>query len=166
MEIRDRKSRSVYVEASFSVETGEAERIAVDWTARGGERGTSCKSICILLDPLIKNTIVESHLQTQRAAVKMLHDRIQLLVKYLTDVIAGTKSDLCRFLRLLISSNRTSTKRPRNSACTKRPHRFAPCKRKQRVPGRVRHSKASSDSRPVPLAQPDTRDPRNTKTSN
>ncbi|KAJ3490504.1 hypothetical protein NLI96_g1401 [Meripilus lineatus] len=73
VEIRDRKSRSVYVEASFSVETGEAERIAVDWTARGGERGTS----------------LESHLQTQRAAVKMLHDRIQLLVKYLTDVIAG-----------------------------------------------------------------------------
>ena len=32
---------------------------------------------------------VESHLQTQRAAVKMLHDRILLLVKYVTDVIAG-----------------------------------------------------------------------------
>ena len=44
VEIRDRKSRSVFVEASFTVETGEAERIAVDWTARGGERGTSCKS--------------------------------------------------------------------------------------------------------------------------
>ena len=32
---------------------------------------------------------VESHLQTQRAAVKMLHDGIMLLVKYVTDVIAG-----------------------------------------------------------------------------
>lgn len=41
IEIRDRSSRSVYIEASFNVETGEAERIAVDTTARGGEGGTS-----------------------------------------------------------------------------------------------------------------------------
>jgi COP9 signalosome complex subunit 6 len=41
IEIRDRSSRSVYIEASFTVETGEAERIAVDTAARGGERGTS-----------------------------------------------------------------------------------------------------------------------------
>ncbi|KAH9947711.1 COP9 signalosome subunit 6 [Amylocystis lapponica] len=72
-EIRDRKSRTVFVEAPFTVETGEAERIAVDWTARGGEGGTS----------------LESHLQSQRAAVKMLHDRIVLLVKYVMDVLAG-----------------------------------------------------------------------------
>lgn len=32
---------------------------------------------------------VESHLQTQRSAVKMLHERIVLLIKYVTDVIAG-----------------------------------------------------------------------------
>jgi hypothetical protein len=41
IEIRDRAPRSVYIEAPFSVETGEAERIAVDTTARGGEGGTS-----------------------------------------------------------------------------------------------------------------------------
>ena len=41
IEIRDRKSRSVFIEAPFSVETGEAERIAVDWTAKGGSSGTS-----------------------------------------------------------------------------------------------------------------------------
>ena len=41
IEIRDRSSRSVYIEAPFTVETGEAERIAVDTTARGGEGGTS-----------------------------------------------------------------------------------------------------------------------------
>src|SRR6266849_3441577 len=41
IEIRDRSSRSVYIEANFNVETGEAERIAVDTTARGGEGGTS-----------------------------------------------------------------------------------------------------------------------------
>jgi len=73
IEIRDRKSRSVFIEAHYNVETGEAERIAVDWTARGGGSGTS----------------LESHLQTQRSAVKMLHERILLLVKYVTDVIAG-----------------------------------------------------------------------------
>lgn len=42
IEIRDRKTRAVFVEASYTVETGEAERIAVDWTARGGSGGTSC----------------------------------------------------------------------------------------------------------------------------
>ncbi|KAG5654041.1 hypothetical protein H0H81_008057 [Sphagnurus paluster] len=73
IEIRDRKSRSVFIEVPYNVETGEAERIAVDWTARGGGSGTS----------------LESHLQTQRSAVKMLHERILVLVKYVTDVIAG-----------------------------------------------------------------------------
>ncbi|KAF8078301.1 maintenance of mitochondrial structure and function-domain-containing protein [Lyophyllum atratum] len=73
IEIRDRKSRSVFIEVPYNVETGEAERIAVDWTARGGGSGTS----------------LESHLQTQRSAVKMLQERILVLVKYITDVIAG-----------------------------------------------------------------------------
>ncbi|EGO02785.1 hypothetical protein SERLA73DRAFT_176164 [Serpula lacrymans var. lacrymans S7.3] len=72
-EIRDKKTRSVFIEASFVVETGEAERIAVDWTAKGGGGGTT----------------LESHLQTQRAAVKMLHERILVLVQYVTNVIAG-----------------------------------------------------------------------------
>ncbi|KAI0757290.1 COP9 signalosome subunit 6 [Daedaleopsis nitida] len=91
IEMRDRKSRSVFIEATYTVETGEAERIAVDWTAKGGSGGTS----------------LESHLQTQRAAVKMLHDRIMLLVKYVTDVIAGSaKKDhaTLRALSALIAS--------------------------------------------------------------
>jgi hypothetical protein len=33
--------------------------------------------------------LVESHLQTQRAAVKMLHDRISVLVDYVKDVLSG-----------------------------------------------------------------------------
>ncbi|THH12163.1 hypothetical protein EW145_g159 [Phellinidium pouzarii] len=74
VEIRDRSSRIVFVEVSYSIETGEAERIAVDWTAKGGEGGTS----------------LSSHLQTQRAAVKMLHDRIQLLIQYVSGVVDGT----------------------------------------------------------------------------
>ncbi|KAI0702430.1 COP9 signalosome subunit 6 [Cytidiella melzeri] len=91
IEIRDRKSRSVFIEANFKIETGEAERIAVDWTARGGSGGTS----------------LESHLQTQRAAVKMLHDRILVLVKYITEVVAGSaKTDhtTLRALSALLAS--------------------------------------------------------------
>lgn len=63
----------MFVEAAYTVETGEAERIAVDWTARGGGSGTS----------------LESHLQTQRAAVKMLYDRIVVLVQYVAEVVGG-----------------------------------------------------------------------------
>ncbi|KAF5312102.1 hypothetical protein D9619_003396 [Psilocybe cf. subviscida] len=86
MELRERKSRSVYIEVPYNVETGEAERIAVDWTARGGGSGTS----------------LESHLQTQRSAVKMLHERIVLLIKYVTDVIAG-ESNQCFYHTVLRS---------------------------------------------------------------
>jgi len=73
MELRERTSRSVYIEVPYNVETGEAERIAVDWTAKGGGSGTS----------------LESHLQNQRSAIKMLHERILILLKYVTEVIAG-----------------------------------------------------------------------------
>ena len=48
MEIRDKKTRSVFIEAPFKVETGEAERIAVDWTAKGGGGSTSCKYLIVL----------------------------------------------------------------------------------------------------------------------
>lgn len=41
IEMRERKSRSVFIETPFNVQTGEAERIAVDWTAKGGGSGTS-----------------------------------------------------------------------------------------------------------------------------
>lgn len=34
-------SRAMLVRVEYSVETGEAERIAVDWTAKGGEGGGS-----------------------------------------------------------------------------------------------------------------------------
>ncbi|KAG7450211.1 COP9 signalosome subunit 6 [Guyanagaster necrorhizus] len=91
IEIRDRLSRPVFVEASYNVETGEAERIAVDWTARGGGSGTS----------------LESHLQTQRAAVKMLHDRIVILVHYVTKALAGkTPKDqaILRSISALVAS--------------------------------------------------------------
>ncbi|KAF9243909.1 maintenance of mitochondrial structure and function-domain-containing protein [Melanogaster broomeanus] len=91
VEIRDKKTRSVFIEATYKVETGEAERIAVDWTAKGGGGSTS----------------LESHLQAQRAAVKMLHERILVLVQYVTNVIAGQvpkDHTTLRSLSALISS--------------------------------------------------------------
>lgn len=37
VEIKDRHTRTVFIEVPEKIETGEAERIAVDWTAKGGE---------------------------------------------------------------------------------------------------------------------------------
>ena len=53
------------------------------------------------------SSVVESHLQTQRSAVKMLHERILLLVKYVADVVAGTTKkdhDVLRSLAALVAS--------------------------------------------------------------
>lgn len=41
--------------------------------------------------------LVQSHLSSQRAAVKMLHDRIVLLVKYVADILAGAFAS-CRWI--------------------------------------------------------------------
>lgn len=60
IEIRDRKSRSVFIEAPYSVETGEAERIAVDWTAKGGASGTSREYLCLIVQPPPDNATVQS----------------------------------------------------------------------------------------------------------
>lgn len=48
MEIRERKSRSMFIEVGYKVETGEAERIAVDWTAKGGAGGGSRMCLSVL----------------------------------------------------------------------------------------------------------------------
>lgn len=57
IEIRDRKSRSVFIEAAYNVQTGEAERIAVDWTARGGGGGTSRELPFSILDTTAEFTL-------------------------------------------------------------------------------------------------------------
>ncbi|CUA72438.1 COP9 signalosome complex subunit 6 [Rhizoctonia solani] len=90
-EIKDRKSRTVFAEISWRIQTGEAERIAVDWTARGGGGEDD----------------LTSHLQTQRAAYQMLHDRIVLLVQYVADVLEGKapkNHEVLRALTALIAS--------------------------------------------------------------
>ncbi|KZP00797.1 Mov34-domain-containing protein [Calocera viscosa TUFC12733] len=92
VEIVERRSRTVLVEVGWKVETGEAERISVDWVARGGGEGGGS---------------LASHLQTQRAAISMLHERVLLLTRYLTGVLLGqTKKDhdAIRALSALVAS--------------------------------------------------------------
>ncbi|KAB5592628.1 COP9 signalosome complex subunit 6 [Ceratobasidium theobromae] len=91
IEIKDRKSRTVFAEVSWKIQTGEAERIAVDWTARGGGGEDD----------------ITSHLQTQRAAYKMLHDRIVILVQYVAEVLdskAPKNHEVLRALAALVAS--------------------------------------------------------------
>ncbi|GAB1517429.1 hypothetical protein RhiTH_000477 [Rhizoctonia solani] len=91
IEIKDRKSRTVFAEVSWRIQTGEAERIAVDWTARGGGGEDD----------------LTSHLQTQRAAYKMLHNRIVVLVQYVADTLdskAPKNHEVLRALAALVAS--------------------------------------------------------------
>ena len=37
-------TKTMLIKVEYKVETGEAERIAVDWSAKGGEGGGSCSS--------------------------------------------------------------------------------------------------------------------------
>ncbi|KGB76050.1 COP9 signalosome complex subunit 6 [Cryptococcus deuterogattii R265] len=61
-----------FVELEYGIETGEAERIAVDGVAKGGTGE--------------EDTAV-AHLTTQRNAIKMMYDRIEILLKYITGVV-------------------------------------------------------------------------------
>jgi COP9 signalosome complex subunit 6 len=42
VEIRERRSRTVFIDVPYTVETGEAERIAVDFTGKGND-GTASR---------------------------------------------------------------------------------------------------------------------------
>lgn len=55
---------------------------------------------------------VESHLQTQRAAVKMLHDRIMLLVQYVSDAIAGSLLHVLLVVLISDQAHRVCNKGP------------------------------------------------------
>ncbi|WVQ75396.1 hypothetical protein IAR50_005016 [Cryptococcus sp. DSM 104548] len=61
-----------FVELGYGIETGEAERIAVDGVVKGG---TADEDSAV------------GHLTTQRNAIKMLFDRIEILQKYISGVV-------------------------------------------------------------------------------
>ncbi|KAF9158940.1 COP9 signalosome complex subunit 6 [Actinomortierella ambigua] len=80
-EIVDGQPQPMFIKANYRVETGEAERIAVDHLAHtvsssGGDDAAASSSLV-------------NHLSGQRNAIKMLHTRIQLLYGYLQDAQQG-----------------------------------------------------------------------------
>ncbi|KIM29040.1 hypothetical protein M408DRAFT_329068 [Serendipita vermifera MAFF 305830] len=85
-------SKTMLIKVDYKVETGEAERIAVDWSSKGGEGGGS----------------LIAHLQSQRRAVQMLHTRIGVIISYVESLIKedGTKMDyaILRSIQALVAS--------------------------------------------------------------
>ncbi|KAG7580016.1 hypothetical protein FFLO_00224 [Filobasidium floriforme] len=72
-----------FLELGYTVETGEAERIAVDGAVKavaGGGEGSGEQ------DGVGDEGLV-AHLNTQRNAIKMLHDRMVVLLNYISGVI-------------------------------------------------------------------------------
>jgi COP9 signalosome complex subunit 6 len=52
VEIRDRRSRSIFVEVTFGIETTEAERIAVDFSTKGADNRPSRMSPIRMVAPM------------------------------------------------------------------------------------------------------------------
>ncbi|CAG8440894.1 8055_t:CDS:2 [Acaulospora morrowiae] len=71
IDIIDGQAHTLFIKSQYKIETGEAERIAVDHVAHTvlGEGGEGSSLI--------------AHLTTQRNAIQMLHTRIKLLHQYL-----------------------------------------------------------------------------------
>ncbi|KAG1473937.1 hypothetical protein G6F56_000656 [Rhizopus delemar] len=87
-------TRLAFIKASYKLETGEAERIAVDHVAKPSSTTS--------------DTII-SHLTTQRNAIAMLHSRIQFLHQYLQDMNAGLVPIDHDILRQISSTCKRST---------------------------------------------------------
>lgn len=100
-----------YVKCTYAVETSEAERIAVDYVAKPnvGSKESACKlnnNIITFVSqkflPLISRNLfvalgvgraVVANLTTQRNAIKMLHSRLQVILKYLDSVVESCSTE-------------------------------------------------------------------------
>ncbi|GJJ77632.1 COP9 signalosome complex subunit 6 [Entomortierella parvispora] len=76
VDIVDNQPQPMFIKAAYKVETGEAERIAVDHVAHAATHQEGESSLV-------------SHLSGQQNAIKMLHTRIKLLHEYLQDSVQG-----------------------------------------------------------------------------
>ncbi|KAG1055131.1 hypothetical protein G6F43_002901 [Rhizopus delemar] len=92
-------TRLVFIKTSYKLETGEAERIAIDHVAKPSSTTS---------DTSLGNALV-SHLTTQRNAIAMLHSRIQFLHEYLQDVKSGLMPVDHNLLRQISSVCKRST---------------------------------------------------------
>ncbi|CAO1635179.1 unnamed protein product [Sympodiomycopsis kandeliae] len=70
--------RMSFVKSSYTIQTGEAERIAVDYTSRPSDSGAEGDA----------GTLVAS-LTTQQSAIRMLAERIQVTLQYVSEVRKG-----------------------------------------------------------------------------
>ncbi|WWC73242.1 uncharacterized protein I206_107208 [Kwoniella pini CBS 10737] len=75
---KDEDTKGKFVELVYGIETGEAERIAVDGVSRGGMGGEG------------EESTVVANLTTQRNAIRMLYERVSVLLQYITAVINKT----------------------------------------------------------------------------
>ncbi|OCF60279.1 COP9 signalosome complex subunit 6 [Kwoniella mangroviensis CBS 10435] len=75
---KDDSTDGKFVELAHGIETGEAERIAVDGVSRGGMDGEG------------EESTVVANLTTQRNAIRMLYERVAVLLQYITGVINKT----------------------------------------------------------------------------
>ncbi|KAH8917803.1 hypothetical protein BT69DRAFT_1226353, partial [Atractiella rhizophila] len=82
VEIRNKEPQQFFIRVDYKIVSGEAERIAVDHTAKPAQSATS---------EMVQN------LMTQRNAIKMLYDRVQVITQYLDALTAGWFSTLLPF---------------------------------------------------------------------
>nr|XP_018259028.1 uncharacterized protein I303_08571 [Kwoniella dejecticola CBS 10117]OBR81186.1 hypothetical protein I303_08571 [Kwoniella dejecticola CBS 10117] len=73
---KDSATEGKFVELAYGIETGEAERIAVDGVSRGGMGGEGEEMV--------------ANLTTQRNAIRMLYERVTVLLQYITAVLNKT----------------------------------------------------------------------------
>ncbi|ORY90688.1 Mov34-domain-containing protein [Leucosporidium creatinivorum] len=78
LEIINNEPEVVFTQTAYEIETGEAERVAVDHASKPDMVGEGGQSSLI------------ASLTTQRNAIKMLFDRVSIIVEYLAAVSAGT----------------------------------------------------------------------------
>ncbi|KNC99284.1 uncharacterized protein SPPG_05538 [Spizellomyces punctatus DAOM BR117] len=71
------QAQLLFLKSQYKIETGEAERIAVDHVAHVTNASTD------------KGSTLITHLVGQRNAIKMLHARIRLIHEYVSDVESG-----------------------------------------------------------------------------
>ncbi|KAK8843443.1 hypothetical protein IAR55_007100 [Kwoniella newhampshirensis] len=75
---KESEAEGKFVQLEYGIETGEAERIAVDGVSRGGMGGDG------------EESTVVANLTTQRNAIRMLYERIAVLLQYISGVINKT----------------------------------------------------------------------------
>ncbi|KAK9763970.1 hypothetical protein K7432_008925 [Basidiobolus ranarum] len=91
IDIVDEQAQTLFIQSQYKIETGEAERIAVDHVAHTvNESGES-------------NSALIAHLTNQRNAIKMLHVRVDFLKQYIENVKNGSIPEDPQILREIAS---------------------------------------------------------------